>query len=129
MQDKVAVDRKGVTLNKSTLWVGATTFVFVGVGLGQHGIGGALMWLSVIAAITGISTLITKRPSWANLRSRTMGGTVVGISLVTLVLAGVMIYPTDDQATDVADAVPRPAASQKPIPTRAPSPSASGVEE
>ncbi|MFZ4894972.1 GmrSD restriction endonuclease domain-containing protein [Plantibacter sp. Mn2098] len=107
-------------------WLGIVlTLILLSMSL-VGGLGGLFMMASLVAAVTGIFTLATRRPGWLGIPSRGIALGVVGGALVVLVL-GVSI--TSATAGPSASSAARPflsGSSATPTttatPTRTPSP-------
>ena len=64
------------------------------LGAASGGLGGALIFLAIFAALTGLYVVITGRRSWARLPgSRKVGGVVLAASLVLFVVGGITLPP------------------------------------
>lgn len=69
-------------------------FLFLSyVGFQSSGLSGLLIMMALITIITAIYTLVTKRPSWAQLPSRKMAGLIAGIGVITLFGGAVIALP------------------------------------
>jgi Protein of unknown function (DUF1524)/Excalibur calcium-binding domain len=77
----------------STFIVGAITALFMILGWFSGGFGGALLFLAISAALTGLYVLATGRRSWAWLPAKRKAGAVaLGVSLA-LFIAGAVALP------------------------------------
>lgn len=73
----------------STFVVGALALIFMVLGGASGGIGGALIFLGIFAAMTGLFILATGRRSWARLPGgRKTGGIVLALSLALVMVGG-----------------------------------------
>lgn len=68
----------------STLVVGAILLAFLAIGAANGGFGGALIFLAIFAALTGLYIVATGRRSWARLRGGRKGGAFVLAAAVVL---------------------------------------------
>lgn len=76
----------------STIVVGAVTALLMFVGALSGGLGGALIFLAISGAVTGLYVLLTGRRSWAWLPARRKAGAVaLGVSLVLLIAGGLAL--------------------------------------
>ncbi|GAA3757304.1 hypothetical protein GCM10022240_07630 [Microbacterium kribbense] len=91
---------------RPTLWVGAalSAVLLLSAGL-STGVGGLLMSAGLIALVSGLYTLLTRRPSWLGLAGR-KAGALVTVLACAAVLTGTGVYG----ATGGMDAAPQPAA-------------------
>ncbi|MGY3380905.1 hypothetical protein ACVWYS_002862 [Arthrobacter sp. TE12231] len=123
----------------STFVVGAITLAFMAMGAATSGLGGALIFLAIFAALTGLYVVITGRRSWARLPgSRKAGGVVLAASLVLFVVGGLTVPPRSAEsiAAEAASANEKRAAeeaarasaasSQASSPSPSPSPTDTG---
>ena len=70
----------------STFVVGALVLLTMCLGFASGGLGGALIFLAISVALTGLYVAVTGRRSWARLPGkRKVGGIVLAASLVVLV--------------------------------------------
>ena len=117
----------------STFVVGALALIFMGIGSASGGIGGALIFLGIFAAMTGLFILTTGRRSWARLPGgRKTGGIVLAASLALVMVGGLTTTakPKENLDASVAsDSEKRDASpSSSTSPTSTPSPKASATE-
>lgn len=99
----------------STFVVGAITLAFMAMGAATSGLGGALIFLAIFAALTGLYVVITGRRSWARLPgSRKAGGVVLAASLVLFVVGGLTVPPRSAEsiAAEAASANEKRAAEE-----------------
>ena len=77
----------------STFIVGGITALFMLIGAISSGFGGALVFLAISAALTGLYVLATGRRSWAGLPAkRKAGGIALAVSFA-LFIAGAAVLP------------------------------------
>ncbi|WP_231494336.1 HNH endonuclease family protein [Arthrobacter sp. 9MFCol3.1] len=126
----------------STFVVGALALGAMAIGAATSGLGGALIFLAIFAALTGLYVVITGRRSWARLPgSRKVGGVVIAASLVLFVVGGLTVPPRSAEsiAAEAASANEKRAAeeaarassasSQTSSPTPSPTPSPTDTGE
>lgn len=78
----------------STFIVGALALAAIALGAGSGGVGGALIFMAMFTALTGLYVTVTGRRSWARLPgSRKVGGIVLAASLVLFVVGGMTLPP------------------------------------
>lgn len=85
------------------------------LGAGSGGLGGALIFLGIFAALTGLYVVVTGRRSWARLPgSRKVGGVVLAASLVLFVVGGMTLPPRSAEsiAAEAASANDKRAAEE-----------------
>lgn len=117
----------GPAAGKSTWIVGSIALVPTIVYTVVAGIGGTIMFVSILAFLTGLYVLITGRPSWLRLSGRKMSGILVVGAIVGFIVAGVVLgntlqptpnaEPTSTSTTTAPDPVvePQPAQAQAEI--------------
>lgn len=116
--------------------VGALALAAVALGSANGGVGGALIFLAIFAALTGLYVVITGRRSWARLPgSRKVGGIVLAASLVLFVVGGIALPPRSPESIAAqaasenekraADEAARAAAASSQASSAAPSPTPS----
>ncbi|QHK21773.1 DUF1524 domain-containing protein [Pseudarthrobacter psychrotolerans] len=121
----------------STFVVGGITALFMIIGAFSGGLGGALVFLAISAALTGLYILVTGRRSWAWLPAkRKAGGIALAVSFA-LFIAGAVVLPrtnADDlqAASSDSNASPRTAtasasAEVAPSPSSTPTAQATGA--
>lgn len=126
----------------STFVVGALALGAMALGASSGGLGGALIFLAIFAALTGLYVVITGRRSWARLPgSRKVGGVVLAASLVLFVVGAIALPPRSAEsiAAEAASANEKQAAeeatrasdasSQASSPTPSPTPSPTDTGE
>lgn len=77
----------------STFITGAITALFMFLGALSGGIGGALMFLGISAALTGLYVLLTGRRSWAWLPAKRKAGAVAIAASLALFVGGAVALP------------------------------------
>lgn len=77
----------------STLIVGGITAISVIVGAATGGFGGALVFLAIAAALTGLYVLVTGRRSWAGLPARRRAGAIALAVSFALFIGGAAALP------------------------------------
>lgn len=83
----------------STFIVGALALAAIALGARSGGVGGALIFMAIFAALTGFYVTATGRRSWARLPgSRKVGGIVIAASLVLFVVCGMTLPPGPQKA-------------------------------
>ncbi|XAS64787.1 hypothetical protein ACOM2C_16720 [Pseudarthrobacter sp. So.54] len=131
--------------NVSTFIVGALALASTALGAANGGVGGALIFLAIFAALTGLYVAATGRRSWARLPgSRKVGGVVLAGSLVLFVIGGMTLPPrsaeslaaqaasenekraAEAEASGAASSSPSPSAVPSPTPSPSPSPKDTG---
>ncbi|RKR12647.1 uncharacterized protein DUF1524 [Arthrobacter oryzae] len=125
----------------STFVVGALVLGAMALGASSGGLGGALIFLAIFAALTGLYVVITGRRSWARLpSSRKVGGVVLAASLVIFVVGAIALPPRSAEsiAAEAASANEKRAAEEaatasaassqtsSPTPSATPSPTDTG---
>ena len=123
----------------STFIVGALALAAMALGAASGGVGGALVLLSIFAALTGLYVVVTGRRSWARLPgSRKVGGIVLAASLALFLVGGITLPPrsaesiaaeaASENAKRAAEEATRAAASESPtaVPTATPTPTDTG---
>ncbi len=108
------------------------------LGSASGGVGGALIFLAIFAALTGLYVVATGRRSWARLPgSRKVGGIVLAASLVLFVVGGITLPPRSAESIAAQAAsenekraaeASRASAASSPTPSAAPSPSPSPTD-
>ena len=101
----------------STFVVGALALGAMALGAASGGLGGALIFLAIFAALTGLYVVVTGRRSWARLpSSRKVGGVVLAASLVLFVVGGITLPPRSAEsiAAEAASANEKRAAEEAP---------------
>jgi hypothetical protein len=79
--------------------VGALALAATALGSASSGVGGALIFFAIFAALTGLYVVITGRRSWARLPgSRKVGGIVLAASLVLFVVGGITVPPRSPES-------------------------------
>ncbi|MDD1475490.1 GmrSD restriction endonuclease domain-containing protein [Arthrobacter sp. H16F315] len=120
----------------STFIVGALAVAAIALGAASGGVGGALIFLAIFAALTGLYVVVTGRRSWARLPgSRKVGGIVLAASLVLFVVGGITLPPpsaesiaakaASDNSKRAADEASRVSAASSQSPSADPSPTPS----
>ncbi|WP_024366211.1 GmrSD restriction endonuclease domain-containing protein [Arthrobacter sp. TB 26] len=117
----------------STFVVGALALIFMALGGATGGIGGALIFLGIFAAMTGLFVLATGRRSWARLPGgRKTGGIVLAASLVLVMVGGLTTTAKPKENLDASaasDSEKRAASPSSSATTSStPSPKASATE-
>ncbi|MET3350514.1 UNVERIFIED_ORG: hypothetical protein ABID57_002206 [Arthrobacter sp. UYEF1] len=121
----------------STYIVGGITALFMMIGAFSGGLGGALVFLAISAALTGLYILVTGRRSWAWLPAkRKAGGIALAVSFALFIAGAVALPRTNAEdlqaASSDSNASPGTAAASAsakvtPTPSSAPSAQATGV--
>ncbi|KRE45109.1 calcium-binding protein [Arthrobacter sp. Soil736] len=114
----------------STFIVGAFTALFMLIGALSGGFGGALIFLSITAALTGLYVLATGRRSWAWLPAKRKAGAIALAVSFALFIAGAVPLPrttTGDLQAASSESTASPAtaeasATAKATPTPSPAP-------
>lgn len=114
----------------STIVVAAITAVFVLLGVLSGGMGGALIFLAISVALTGLYVLLTGRRSWAWLPAKRKAGAVAIVVAFALFLAGGLALPrvetaeleaaASDSTAAAGIAIASPTASARPASSSAP---------
>ncbi|MGN8131123.1 GmrSD restriction endonuclease domain-containing protein [Paenarthrobacter sp. 22069] len=119
----------------STFIVGILTALFMFIGALSGGIGGALIFLGISAALTGLYVLLTGRRSWAWLPAKRKAGAVVIAASLALFIGAAAALPhvarADLEAASSegkAAAAASPTAIAKPSPSSSPSPTSTATE-
>lgn len=120
----------------STFVVGILTALFMFLGALSSGIGGALIFLGISAALTGLYVLLTGRRSWAWLPAKRKAGAVVIAASLALFIGAAAALPrlasADLEAASsegkAAAAAASPTATAKPTPSSSPSPTPTAQE-
>ncbi|MDJ0457460.1 DUF1524 domain-containing protein [Arthrobacter sp. NQ7] len=120
----------------STFVVGILTALFMLLGALSSGIGGALIFLGISAALTGLYVLLTGRRSWAWLPAKRKAGAVVIAASLALFIGAAAALPrlasADLEAASsegkAAAAAASPTATAKPTPSSSPSPTPTAQE-
>jgi len=124
----------------STFIIGAVTASFMLLGALSGGIGGALVFLGISVALTGLYVLLTGRRSWAWLPAkRKAGGVAIAASLALLIGGAVALPHVPAADLEAASAESRataraatasltapPVAPPSPTPTPTPAPADTG---
>lgn len=109
---------------KSTWIVGSIALIPTIIYTVIAGIGGTMIFISLLALLTGLYVLITGRPSWLRLTGRKMGGFIVVGAIVGFVAAGVVLgntvkpAPAAEPASTSTSEAPNPVL--EPLPAQAP---------
>ena len=77
----------------STFITGAITALFILLGALSGGLGGALIFLGIAAALTGLYVLLTGRRSWAWLPAKRKSGAVAMAASFALLIGGAVALP------------------------------------
>ncbi|MCT9624721.1 DUF1524 domain-containing protein [Pseudarthrobacter equi] len=109
----------------STFIVGAITALFMLLGALSGGVGGALIFLAISVALTGLYVLVTGRRSWAWLPARRRAGAVALGTAFALLVAGGLALPRSTSADLEAAAAAGTAKETPPTAAAAPSAAAS----
>lgn len=120
----------------STFVVGILTALFMLLGALSSGIGGALIFLGISAALTGLYVLLTGRRSWAWLPAKRKAGAVVIAASLALFIGAAAALPrlasADLEAASsegkAAAAAASPTATAKATPSSSPSPTPTAQE-
>lgn len=120
----------------STFVVGILTALFMFLGALSSGIGGALIFLGISAALTGLYVLLTGRRSWAWLPAKRKAGAVVIAASLALFIGAAAALPrlasADLEAASsegkAAAAAASPTATAKATPSSSPSPTPTAQE-
>ena len=111
----------------STFVVGFITALFMLLGGLSSGIGGALVFLGIAAALTGLYVLLTGRRSWAWLPAKRKAGAVAIAASLVLIAGGASAVPhvaTADLEAASSESTPKsPSAKASPTVTAQASPS------
>ncbi|MBT2248852.1 DUF1524 domain-containing protein [Arthrobacter sp. BHU FT2] len=111
----------------STFIVGGITAFFVLLGALSSGLGGALIFLAISVALTGLYVLVTGRRSWAWLPAQRKAGAIaLAVSLALLIAGGLTVPRTssaDLEAATAAGTAKDASAPAAPARSAAPSPS------
>ena len=76
----------------STFIVGALAVGAMALGAASGGVGGAMVLLAILAALTGLYIVVTGRRSWARMPGgRKVGGIILSGSLVLFVVGGIAL--------------------------------------
>jgi hypothetical protein len=113
----------------STVVVGGITALFMILGAFSSGLGGALIFLAISGALTGLYVLVTGRRSWAWLPAKRKAGAIaLGVSFA-LLIAGAVAVPrttTGDLQAASSDSNASPASAKaSATATATPTPSSS----
>jgi hypothetical protein len=113
----------------STFLVGGITALFMIVGAFSGGLGGALIFLAISAALTGVYVLATGRRSWAWLPAKRKAGAIALAVSFALFIAGAVAVPrtsTGDLQAASSDSNASPASAKaSATATATPTPSSS----
>ncbi|WP_216648733.1 GmrSD restriction endonuclease domain-containing protein [Agromyces agglutinans] len=107
-------------------WLAFSVLAFLTlVLLPTVGAGGGLIWVGIIALVTGIYAFATKRPSWAAIAGRKAAAGVIAGGLIVTVLGGTAAAGASEPTTEArpstaASAEPSPEPSRTPKPTPTP---------
>lgn len=82
----------------ATFIVGGITALFMIIGALSGGLGGALVFLAISAAVTGLYVLATGRRSWALLPARRKSGAIALGAALALFIGGAVALPHPTQA-------------------------------
>jgi hypothetical protein len=114
----------------STFIVGGGTALFVMVGAFSGGLGGALVFLSITAALTGLYVLATGRRSWAWLPAKRKAGAIALAVSFALFVGGAVALPrttsgnlqaaSSESTASPASATASASATATPTPSSAP---------
>ncbi|QCO97258.1 DUF1524 domain-containing protein [Arthrobacter sp. 24S4-2] len=99
----------------STFIVGGITALFMIVGAFSGGLGGALVFLAIAAALTGLYVLATGRRSWARLPAKRKAGAVALAVSLALFIGGASAMPrtaTGDLKAASSDSTASPASAE-----------------
>ncbi|TDT76098.1 excalibur calcium-binding domain-containing protein [Arthrobacter sp. AG258] len=77
----------------STFAIGAITAIFMLLGALSGGVGGALIFLGISGALTGLYVVITGRRSWARLPAKRKAGAVAIAASFALLIGGAVALP------------------------------------
>jgi hypothetical protein len=122
----------------STFVIGAITAIFMLLGALSGGIGGALIFLGISAALTGLYVLLTGRRSWAWLPAKRKAGAVAIAVSFALLIGGAVALPrvasadleaaSADSAAKAGSATASPLAPPVAAPSSTPTPSPTAEE-
>lgn len=122
----------------STFVIGAITAIFMLLGALSGGIGGALIFLAISAALTGLYVLLTGRRSWAWLPAKRKAGAVAIAVSFALLIGGAVALPrvasadleaaSADSAAKAGSATASPIAPPVAAPSSTPTPSPTAEE-
>lgn len=121
----------------STFIVGTITGLFMVIGAFSGGLGGALIFLAIAAALTGLYVLATGRRSWARLPARRKAGAIALALSFAMFIGGAVALPrtttvkpeaaSAGNVASPATAEPRATVKAIPTPSSAPTVDATGA--
>ena len=122
----------------STFVVGSITALFMIAGAFSGGLGGALVFLSITAALTGLYVLATGRRSWAWLPAKRKAGAIALAVSFALFIAGAVALPrtaagnleaaSSESTSSSASAAATASATATPTPSSAPTVQETGAQ-
>jgi hypothetical protein len=123
----------------STFIVAGITALFMLLGALSGGVGGALIFLGVSTALTGLYVLLTGRRSWAWLPAQRKAGAIAIAASLALFIGGAVALPhvasadleaaSSESAAKVASAKASPTATATASPSSTPTPTADSTGE
>jgi hypothetical protein len=110
----------------STFFVGGITALFMILGAFSSGLGGALIFLAISVALTGLYVLVTGRRSWAWLPAKRKAGAIVlGVSFALFIAGAVAVPRTTTGDLQAASSESNASAKANATATATPTPSSS----
>lgn len=123
----------------STFIVAGITALFMLLGALSGGVGGALVFLGISTALTGLYVLLTGRRSWAWLPAQRKAGAIAIAASLALFIGGAVALPhvasadleaaSSESAAKVASAKASPTATATASPSSTPTPTADSTGE